>query len=1039
MKFVLEKFFSIGVGIVLLLLFALSCAFATFVENDFGTASAYALVYGAWWFGLVQVWLVIIVANNIYKYKLFRKDKFPTMLFHFSFLFILLGSILTRYYGFEGSINIREGEKENLVTSLSSFVQIKAKKGDKRYSKDIEKMFSVANGSSIYSLLNTNAFTINIEVDGKDAVFKYKDIIINPEQKIVDDKKSKGLISLMLSAKNLKAKELVIKDGEDLTNHTISIGYNRKKEKPKNANLLFDVVSEGDKFYFISNKPVSWYKMSNGAKGEYKAGKKVEFLPKQLYTVDGINIVPKHLSTHGRLAWVSGEKSPIWSKALLGELSYNGERKEIALMGLGRGYRGIKKGVRVGGAEFSLQWGSKMYELPFDIELIDFQLQRYPGSMSPSSYASEVKVLDKKDGLNMPYRIFMNHVLDYKGFRFFQSSYDKDEKGTILSVNRDPGKFPTYLGYAMLFLGLFLNILNPQSRFRKLSSSINKGVTSKALVLFLLIGINQNLFANDVKVYNKKHSDYFATILSQNHDGRIRPVDTVASEVLFKVYGKHSFEGNSANQVFLGMLTKPMEWQKVPIIKVHDPKLKKILGLKKAQKYARFDDFFEEKGDRRYKLISYAEDANRKKPAARNLFDKDIIKVDERLNVCYLVYTGEILKIFPKIHDKSKLWLSPAQSFMYLSKEQSQNISNMLDEYFKALNKNDYKGANLAVDKIKSYQKQYANDIIPSNTKIKTEILFNNLQIFLILFPAYVLFGLILLFAIFLKMLMPKINIDIVKGVMFFLILSLFIIHTAGLGMRWYISGHAPWSNGYESMVYIAWALGLSGIIFYSKSVVSLSLTSILAGISLLVAHMSWADPQITNMVPVLKSYWLTIHVSIITASYGFLGLCAMLGFFTLILFILVNPKKDDERNRHIKQSISEATKINEMAMILGLTMLTVGNFLGGIWANESWGRYWGWDAKETWALVSILIYSAIVHLRFVPKLNNQYVFALASTFGYWSIVMTYFGVNFYLSGMHSYAAGDPVPIPIYVTYIALAMIIVASLAFINKKVATRL
>jgi len=193
-------------------------------------------------------------------------------------------------------------------------------------------------------------------------------------------------------------------------------------------------------------------------------------------------------------------------------------------------------------------------------------------------------------------------------------------------------------------------------------------------------------------------------------------------------------------------------------------------------------------------------------------------------------------------------------------------------------------------------------------------------------------------------------------------------------------------------------------------------------------------DPQITTLVPVLKSYWLTIHVSVITASYGFLGLCSLLGIFTLLLLILRNPNRQDERSKEVDANIKEAIRINEMAMILGLSLLIVGNFLGGIWANESWGRYWGWDAKETWTLVSILVYATIIHFRFVPKLNSQYAFAVASMFAYWVIIMTYFGVNFYLSGMHSYAAGDPVPIPSFVPAIAAGMAVLAIIGFFRRK-----
>ncbi|MDQ7056585.1 MAG: cytochrome c biogenesis protein CcsA [Persephonella sp.] len=196
-------------------------------------------------------------------------------------------------------------------------------------------------------------------------------------------------------------------------------------------------------------------------------------------------------------------------------------------------------------------------------------------------------------------------------------------------------------------------------------------------------------------------------------------------------------------------------------------------------------------------------------------------------------------------------------------------------------------------------------------------------------------------------------------------------------------------------------------------------------------------DPQITTIVPVLKSYWLTIHVSVITASYGFLGLSALLGFITLLLFIVRNPKKEDEKQRQITISILEATRINEMSIIIGLSLITVGNFLGGAWANESWGRYWGWDPKETWALVTILVYTFIVHTRLVPWLRSTYLFAVLSVVGFSSVLMTYFGVNYYLSGLHSYAAGDPIPVPTWVYWAVAVVVIVIAAAYRNRKIQT--
>jgi cytochrome c-type biogenesis protein CcsB len=233
--------------------------------------------------------------------------------------------------------------------------------------------------------------------------------------------------------------------------------------------------------------------------------------------------------------------------------------------------------------------------------------------------------------------------------------------------------------------------------------------------------------------------------------------------------------------------------------------------------------------------------------------------------------------------------------------------------------------------------------------------------------------------------------------------------------MRWYISGHAPWSNGYEAVVFIAWVTMIAGFSFMRKNAVIIAGTAVLASLMVFVTEMNLLDPEITPLVPVLKSYWLMIHVAIITGSYGFLGLAAILAILNLNLYIF-RTKKNGEL---VTININELTYVSEMTMTIGLFMLTIGTFLGGIWANESWGRYWGWDPKETWALVSVLVYAVILHLRYIPALKGKFVFNVVSLWGYSAILFTFFGVNFFLVGLHSYAQGDgfaKLPNWVYVT-----------------------
>jgi len=369
-----------------------------------------------------------------------------------------------------------------------------------------------------------------------------------------------------------------------------------------------------------------------------------------------------------------------------------------------------------------------------------------------------------------------------------------------------------------------------------------------------------------------------------------------------------------------------------------------------------------------------------------------------------------------------------------LKGESNYLIRQLAVNYFTAVDTglatDNWSDADKALSAIENYQRKIGAAVYSEQGKIDLEIWMNHANIFERLWPLYFLVGFTLLVLSFVKIIKPSFKLGLFTKASFVLLVLFLVAHTTGLAIRWYISGHAPWSNGYESMVYIAWATVLAGFIFSKRSPITLAATSILSGLILFVAHLNWMDPQVTNLVPVLQSYWLSIHVSMITASYGFLGLGALLGFITLILFILKNEKNE----RQISLSIKELNAINEMSLMIGLAMLTVGNFLGGVWANESWGRYWGWDPKETWALVTILVYAVVIHLRFIKSLYTPFLYSVISLMAFTSVLMTYFGVNYYLAGMHSYAKGDPVPIPDFVPVTYAIVFVIIILAARNRK-----
>ncbi|XPV70320.1 MAG: cytochrome c biogenesis protein CcsA [Halarcobacter sp.] len=724
------------------------------------------------------------------------------------------------------------------------------------------------------------------------------------------------------------------------------------------------------------------------------------------------------------------------------DLTLNGQTKTVRLPGK-RGMKGISKVEDFGDTIVTLEYGSKTLQLPFAIKLRDFQLDRYPGSMAPSSYASEVTVI-KKDGENFDYRIFMNRTLHQGNFLFFQSSYDPDELGTVLSVNNDPGKWPTYLGYFLLTLGLILNLFDKKSRFWKLTKYVSsKNAAAFIISLFFALS-SHNLEANDnvttqqqdikknmaeylvrFKENSKATAEQFSKIVVQSHGGRMKPLNTLNREILSKLSSKTSMFDMNADQIILGMLTRPEIWRNFRMIKIKTPKLKKLLSIDQSRKYISFTEVFK---DGKYLLQKEAQKASMTQPNQRGTFEKDIIKLDEKLNVAYMVYNGNLFRMFPQTNanDNNK-WYPPLEAMETFKGDNQKAIEALVRGFINSVIEEDWNLANKFIDMIKQYQAQVGKDIMPPQSQIDNEIFFNKIDIFPKLTLAYVFFGLIMLIAAFVVVFNPKIK-PRKTTLFFFVILALlFAVHTFGMGYRWLISGHAPWSNTYESLLYISWSAVFAGVIFFRKSLLALSAAIIVAGIFMFTAHLTSIDPQITNLVPVLKSYWLTIHVSILTASYGFFGLGAILGFMSLIMFIF-------RKNRpHLDETIKHIAAINEIALIIGLSAITIGNFLGGVWANESWGRYWGWDPKETWAYVSIVTYALVVHLRFVKKFNTPFVFSTASLLAFGTILMTYFGVNFYLSGLHSYATGDPVPIPAWVYVVTGLVFVTIALAYRNR------
>ena len=692
---------------------------------------------------------------------------------------------------------------------------------------------------------------------------------------------------------------------------------------------------------------------------------------------------------------------------LILEISFNGEKKSVKLKG-GAGYELEPSVLSFGGQEAKFYFSSKALNLPFSLKLDDFILERYAGLNSPSSYTSKVSIAGGK------YDISLNNPLTIDGYKIFQSSYDPDELGSAFEISRDPGKIPTYIGYFLLCLGFVGNLFSKKSRFFRLCNFI-KG-TQLALLALLLLNATPN-FASDEAINFKAHADKFAKILTQA-DSRIAPAGSYSRAVISKISTKTTLFGLSSEELMLSFAISPKEWMDKRVVKITSERVGELLGVN--EKFASFNDVFNENGE--YKLAKFVEVSNEKSASKRDKFDNDVIKFDERLNILYLALKGEILKFIPAKNGDKLTWLGVNESFG--SSEISSELKSVLGAYIENLSlcvkSGECKEADRSLEKISSYQRSTLGSLAPSEAKVELEVLYNQMEIFKFLIYFYMILGLVSLALGFYRLFSgKKFRFESALSLAFYFG---FAVHLLNLALRAYISGHAPWSDAYESLVYISLASVLAGVLFFKHQSFALGAASLFASVSLLVAHLNFINPQITNLVPVLKSFWLSVHVSVITASYGFLGFSFVLGLLGLLLMAIKNQKNEQK----LSEQIRYLAATNELSLIIGLSLLTIGNFLGGVWANESWGRYWGWDSKESWSYITIIIYAIVLHLRFIPRLKNIFTFLVASVISFGSVIFTYFGVNFYLSGLHSYANGEGFGVSglIYLILAGLALLI---------------
>jgi cytochrome c-type biogenesis protein CcsB len=1017
-----RAFFSMKMMTVALFVFLAAIAWATFLESNHDIQTAKIIVYNALWFEILLLYLAMNLIANIFRYRMLQREKIAMLTFHVAFLVIILGAAITRFFGFEGLMIIREGERSNFIYSADPHVWFKINDGKMQYTY-AEKQFM--------SEETNNDFTSKVEFPGHKTpiLIEYVDFQKKMIDSVVVNDSIQG-VAIELITEGMRSNYL--SEGDFLMSGDVAVSFEKKDAMPG-----VHIFKDGARIMIRSKETMRWLPMAEMRKARQSGQdvpdslfKKVPsdsavlFQTTTLYQVGGQQLVLKRKIDHAKRMLLPSGKRNVGSDYLTLKITDGDTSRNVLLKG-GIGEIPETEVFSFNGLTYEMEYGSTRIDLPFYVGCKDFRLERYPGSETASSFESDVTVTDLERNVTKDQTIFMNHVMDYRGYRFFQSSYDLDnpatpqnEEGTRLSVNHDWwGTNITYLGYLLLAVGMILSLFAPVGRFRELNSRLKKlrekrealSATVIGLVCLLPLasftqGHNHTHEAKPIyRVMSEDHADKLSSLLVQDFQGRIIPAHTLCDQLLRKIHRGNTYDSRNAVQTIISMHMYPQHWMTEKVIQVPS-NLREPLKLKEFVSYTDLAD-----NNGQFKWMNDYNRAHRKLESRRDEYDKKLIKLVEKFEVVQAIFNWQYMKIIPVKGEPNNTWFVP----LSMELRQLDTTSSIIAlRYITALDDaaktGKYGQAEDLLKGLKKFQRLAGEKVVPSETKVNLEVSYNKMGIFKNTYRSYLALGLVLLIIFFVRIFKkPSEKTDrIFKWLALsvsFLIVFMFVYQGVGLGLRWYISGHEPWSNGYEAVIFISWVTTLAGIIFSRKNPVILAGTAILASMMIFVTEMNLLDPEITPLQPVLKSYWLMIHVAVITSSYGFLGLAAILGLINLNLYIFKNTKNA----QLIQINISELTYVSEMTMTIGLFMLTIGTFLGGIWANESWGRYWGWDPKETWALVSVLVYAVILHLRFIPALSGKFLFNAVSLWGYSAILFTFFGVNFYLVGLHSYAQGE--------------------------------
>ena len=625
----------------------------------------------------------------------------------------------------------------------------------------------------------------------------------------------------------------------------------------------------------------------------------------------------------------------------------------------------------------------KTKELGFEVSLKNFNVVNYPGTDAPMDYVTTLTANTQE------IKVSMNNIGSFNGYRFIQSGYDSDMQGTTLGVYHDPwGIGITYTGYALLFISLIATMASKKTRMRHLYRKALSLQGAKAWAVTALLAVSSfatSANAQEMVKIDGDIADDFGKICVL-YNSRITPINTVATSFVTKLCGKPTWDGLSSNQVFAGWIFDVPYWETVKMIEIKEKKAQELLGIN--GKWASFDDFWDNYNN--YKLDAPLKKAYKD---GDTKLQKQLRDADEKFNIIRMLYGGEMLKMFPYAGKQGHMqWFAPGQPLgnLKLDEKELVFIKKSMDYLAESIITGDKARAEEIAKKIYSYQHVRGKAVVPTKFRIYTETFYNKTNAQRLPVMLYLTLSLLLAIVSTLSLNNEKQKkTHLVSSVLTWVML----IHTTLLlALRWYVSGHLPMSNGYETMQFMAWATLIVTLVMQKRFLPVKQFGPLLSSFALLVAMITDGNPQITQLMPVLQSPLLSVHVMVIMFSYALFGLTALIGLQGLI----AHHRKQEEKEQQL-------AALSQFLLYPAVALIAIGIFIGAIWANVSWGRYWSWDSKETWALITMLIYSAPLHadIKWLRKAQHMHIYMLLA---FLSVLMTYFGVNYFLSGMHSYA-----------------------------------